>query len=66
MTVSETTSEESGYFSIVEGHDGRIYIGTAKYGDNAYLVQFDPKTRQMEVVVDAEEGQFTFSLAPKD
>ena len=35
----ETTSEESGYFSIVEGHDGRIYIGTAKYGDNAYLVE---------------------------
>jgi hypothetical protein len=51
----ETTSEESGYFSIVEGHDGRIYIGTAKYGDNAYLVQFDPKTKQMEVVVDAEK-----------
>jgi hypothetical protein len=51
----ETTSEESGYFSIVEGHSGRIYIGTAKYGDNAYLVQFDPTTKQMKVVVDAEK-----------
>jgi hypothetical protein len=38
----ETTSDESGYFALVEGHNGRIYIGTAKYGDNAFLVEFDP------------------------
>ena len=35
---AELTSEESGYFSIIEGKNKRIYIGTAKYGDNAYLV----------------------------
>ena len=51
----ETTSEQSGYFSIVEGKDGRIYIGTAKYGANAYLVEFDPATKQMKVVVDAQK-----------
>lgn len=51
----ETTSEQSGYFSIVEGRNGRIYVGTAKYGDNAYLVEFDPGTKQMKIVVDAEK-----------
>jgi sugar lactone lactonase YvrE len=52
---AETTSEQSGYFSIVEGRNGRIYVGTAKYGDNAYLVEFDPRTDKMAVVVDAEK-----------
>ncbi|MCA9213092.1 MAG: hypothetical protein KDB27_08510 [Planctomycetales bacterium] len=52
---AETTSEQSGYFSIIEGHNNRIYIGTAKYGDNAYLVEFDPISKQMKVVLDAEK-----------
>ena len=52
---AETTSEQSGYFSIVEGKDGRLYIGTAKYGANAYLVEFDPATKTMKVVVDAQK-----------
>jgi len=51
----ETTSEQSGYFSLIEGHDGKIYIGTAKYGSNAYLVAFDPKDTSMNVVVDAQK-----------
>jgi sugar lactone lactonase YvrE len=51
----ETTSEESGYFSIIEGTNGRLYIGTAKYRHNAYLVVFDPATKQMKVVVDAHK-----------
>jgi len=50
-----TTSEGSGYFSIIEGLNGRLYIGTAKYRANAYLVEFDPKTRKMKVVVDAHK-----------
>ena len=50
----ETTSEGSGYFSLIEGHDGRVYIGTAKYRSNAYLVSFDPNTKEMEVVVDCQ------------
>lgn len=49
-----TTSEGSGYFSLIEGRDGRVYIGTAKYGSNAYLVAFDPQTKKMNVVVDCQ------------
>src|SRR5215813_10935622 len=29
---SEYTNQESGYFSIVEGQNGRLYVGAAKYG----------------------------------
>jgi sugar lactone lactonase YvrE len=50
-----TTSEGSGYFSIVEGKNGRLYVGAAKYRHNAYLVEFDPKTKAMKVVVDAHK-----------
>jgi sugar lactone lactonase YvrE len=49
---SELTNQESGYFSIVEGHNGRLYIGSAKYGVNAYLIEFDPKTSTAKMAVD--------------
>ena len=52
---AELTSEESGYFSIIEGKNKRIYIGTAKYGDNAYLVELDPQTQKLRTVLDAEK-----------
>lgn len=48
------TNQGSGYFSIVEGKNGRLYIGTAKYGENAYLVEYDPVTQQMLPVVDCQ------------
>ncbi len=48
----ETTTEESGYFSLCEGRNGKIYVGTAAYGRNAYLVEFDPATEKMRIVVD--------------
>src|SRR3954453_16279342 len=48
----ETTTEESGYFSLCEGKNGRIYIGTAAYGRNSYLVEFDPAAERMRVVLD--------------
>lgn len=51
----ETTTEESGYFSLCEGNNGRIYIGTAAYGRNAYLVEFDPGTEQMRIVLDTHK-----------
>ncbi len=51
----ETTTEESGYFSLCEGHNGKIYIGAAAYGRDAYLVEFDPKTEQMRVVLDVHK-----------
>jgi sugar lactone lactonase YvrE len=48
----ETTTEGSGYFSIIEGRNGKLYVGTAKYGFNAFLVEFDPDSKKMQVVVD--------------
>ena len=51
----ETTTEESGYFSLCEGRNGRIYIGTAAYGRNSYLVEFDPATETMRVVLDTHK-----------
>src|SRR5713101_7259965 len=51
----ETTNQGSGYFSIVPGLDGKLYIGTAKYGVGSYLVEFDPKTKKMKIVVDTHK-----------
>src|SRR5262245_62480387 len=51
----ETTTEESGYFALCEGKDGKIYVGTAAYGRNSYLVQFDPKTEKMRIVLDTHK-----------
>ncbi len=51
----ETTTEESGYFSLSEGLNGKIYIGTSAYGRNAYLVEFDPRTEAMSVVLDTHK-----------
>jgi sugar lactone lactonase YvrE len=52
----ETTNQGSGYFSIVTGKNGRLYIGTAKYGVGSYLVEFDLKTTKMRVVVDTHQA----------
>src|SRR5687767_417181 len=51
----ELTNQGSGYFAIIEGLNGKLYVGTAKYGVNAYLVEFDPKTAEMKVVVDCHK-----------
>src|SRR5258708_7665134 len=51
----ETTTEESGYFSLCEGKDGKVYVGTAAYGRNSYLVEFDPATEKMRVVLDTHK-----------
>ena len=52
---SDYSNQESGYFSIVAGQNGRLYIGTAKYGVDAYLVEFDPKTSTMKMVMDVHK-----------
>src|SRR5262245_64233616 len=52
---SEYSNQESGYFSIVEGHNGRLYIGTAKYGVDSYLIEFDPESAAMKMVVDVHK-----------
>jgi hypothetical protein len=54
--LPETHSDESGYFSLCEGLDGAIYVGTAKYNENAYLVEFDPVTKKQRVVVDVNKA----------
>src|SRR6476660_7548009 len=51
----ETTTEESGYFSLCEGRNGKIYVGTAAYGRNSYLVEFDPNTERMRIVLDTHQ-----------
>jgi hypothetical protein len=51
----ETTTEESGYFSLCEGRNGKIFIGTAAYGRDSYLVEFDPKAESMRVVLDTHK-----------
>lgn len=50
--LPSTTSEESGYFSLCEGRNGRIYVGTAKDCVNSYLVEFDPATERQQIVID--------------
>lgn len=52
---TEYTNQESGYFSIVAGRNDRLYIGTAKYGVNAYLLEFDPKSEKTKLVMDVHE-----------
>jgi sugar lactone lactonase YvrE len=52
---TQYTNQESGYFSIVEGHNGRVYVGAAKYGVNAYLIEFDPKASAMKMVLDVQQ-----------
>ena len=51
----ETTTEESGYFSLCEGRNGKIYVGSAAYGRDAYLVEFDPATEKMRIVLDVHK-----------
>src|SRR5882672_8294442 len=51
----ETTTEESGYFSLCEGRNGKIYVGSAAYGRNSYLVEFDPATEKMRIVLDTHK-----------
>src|SRR6202011_2209428 len=56
VVPKETAAEGEGYFSIIEGHNGRLYIGTHANGVNSWLVEFDPEANQMKVVVDAHKA----------
>ncbi len=53
--LPETTSEESGYFSLSESLDGRIHVGSAKYGANSFLVEVDPATGGQRIVLDTHK-----------
>ena len=52
----ETAPEGEGYFSIVTGLDGKQYIGTHANAVNSWLVEFDPKAKQMKTVVDCHKA----------
>src|SRR5207247_2783344 len=52
----ETAPEGEGYFSIIEGHNGRLYIGTHANAVNSWLVEFDPAAEKMTTVVDAHKA----------
>jgi len=52
----ETATEGEGYFAIVEGKNGRLYIGTHANAVNSWLVEFDPAARKMQIVVDAHKA----------
>jgi sugar lactone lactonase YvrE len=52
---SEYTNQESTYFSIIGGLNERVYVGTAKYGVNAYLLEFDPKSDKIAMVMDVHK-----------
>lgn len=62
---SEYTNQESSYFSIIEGKNGNVYVGTAKYGVNAYLIEFNPRNAVMQMVVDVHRaiGKFLKGFA---
>src|SRR5207247_8088725 len=38
-----------------EGRNGKVYVGTAAYGRNSYLVEFDPATEKMRIVLDTHK-----------
>src|SRR5439155_9721682 len=56
VVPKETATEGEGYFAIIEGRNGRLYIGTHANGVNSWLVEFDPVLKQMKIVVDAHKA----------
>lgn len=56
VVPKETATEGEGYFSIIEGLNRRLYIGTHANGVNSWLVEFDPASAQMRIVVDAHKA----------
>ena len=56
VVPKETATEGEGYFSIIEGHNERLYIGTHANAVNSWLVEFDPTGEDMKIVVDAHEA----------
>jgi len=50
--LPEAHNRESGYFSLCEGLNRKLYIGATKYGVNSYVVEFDPITAKQRIVID--------------
>ena len=56
VVPKETATEGEGYFSLIEGHNRRLYIGTHANGVNSWLVEFNPAGQEMKIVVDAHKA----------
>ena len=56
VVPKETATEGEGYFAIIEGHNGRLYIGTHANAVNSWLVEFNPAAEKMKIVVDAHKA----------
>ena len=56
---SAGSSEQNGYFQIIEGRNGRICADTVKCGENTYLVTFDPRFRFLKKVVGAQREKIS-------
>lgn len=56
VVPKETATEGEGYFSIIEGLNGRLYVGTHANAVNSWLVEFDPQAGQMKIVVDVHQA----------
>lgn len=53
--LPETHNDEAGYFSLCEGLNGKIYVGTSKNGVGSFLVEFDPVTERQRIVIDTHK-----------
>lgn len=51
-----TATEGEGYFSIIEGHNKCLYIGTHANAVNSWLVEFNTVSKNMRVAVDAHKA----------
>src|SRR5436309_206743 len=56
VVPKETATEGEGYFSIIEGVNRRLYVGTHANAVNSWLVEFDPAQKKMEIAVDAHKA----------
>ncbi len=53
--LESTNNQGSAYFSLAVGNNGMVYVGPAKYGVNAYLVEIDPETDEQRIVIDTHK-----------
>jgi hypothetical protein len=58
--IPSTMHGGSGYTAIEQDRDGKVYVGTAYYGQSAFLTQLDPKTAAWRAVFRSDEltGQY--------
>jgi hypothetical protein len=50
-----THTNDSGYTALIVGLNGRVYIGTARYGGYSHLVEYDPVADRIRSVVDTQQ-----------